>query len=357
MVLGSFPLRLLVGLSWARNIFPWNILGADDLPVLQSIFTNFGTGFISAGLLLTFEPGIRKAVRRVADEAAADASDVVSEKLGTQLRNLQDQINQAIQARVRDQDEALGSLLEFTYDSALAAMMTAREIRAIDQDEITVEGTDEPGEFTVSLALRQKSLLGLPGQKSDSSLGRPSETEEACLWVMVEANGATSTQCWEPSEPFSQVALKLLEDLTVQKAWGYSKQAPWLVVIERLNEALVTAVKSQREDLDAPHHLKGRLSAVLTEGWFLTDAGLEVPAHSYLLSRSEFPERVDMRQEYLDLLRGKDRKTKTSDKPPWADQRLWEYAIKQCRSRYTKTMLGKTTIRNGQRVYGEPLSG
>ncbi|MFJ5698992.1 hypothetical protein [Arthrobacter sp. NPDC093139] len=54
LVVASFFLRLLVNPQGVGELFPWNIMTTDDLPVLQSIFTNFGTGFFSAGALLIF---------------------------------------------------------------------------------------------------------------------------------------------------------------------------------------------------------------------------------------------------------------------------------------------------------------
>lgn len=303
---------------------------ADDLAVLQSILTNFGTGFFSAGLVLTFEPQVRKAVRRVADDAVEQAADKVYEEFDTRFKDLQDQINEGIQSRITNQDEALESFSDLSYDSALAAMKAASDIRALDHDQITVEGTDQPGEFTVSFAVHPLTT---------------SDAEKEVLRVMVETKADLAVETWVPSVPFSQVALALLTQLTSKKAWGYSKEAPWRTVTEKLGQALKIAVESQREDEHAVHHLQGRLAAVINEDLFLTDKGLEAPAYDYLLPRTDFPQQVDLMSK---------RRNEQPEKPEWLDSGTWEYALERCRSRFTKKKLGSLVYSDATLVPIEP---
>jgi hypothetical protein len=290
---------------------------ADDLAVLQSIFTNFGTTLMSAGLVLMFEPQVRRAVQDFTDEALEEATNKVSRKFDTQLKDLQDQINEGIKDRVNHQDDALEAFSDGTYESALAAMKTAASLGALDQDQITVEGTDEPGEFAVSLALHPLTT---------------SFPEKGVLRIMVDTKGDSTVQTWHPSVPFSELAVSTMGQLVSKKAWGYGQENPWGTVHQRLGYALKLAVKSQREDAGAVH-LQGRLAAVIAEGLYLTDKGLECPQHDYILPRTDFPRQLDLASQGH---------REQPAKPEWADQNSWAYALERCSDRFTTRTLGST---------------
>ncbi|MFJ5698993.1 hypothetical protein [Arthrobacter sp. NPDC093139] len=222
----------------------------------------------------------------------------------------------------------LDALSNFTYGTALAAMKEAVGIGALDHNQITVEGTDVPGEFTVTTAFRE--LAGATGQ--DGGVG--------VLRIMVETAKHRAHTTWRSHEQFSQVVDELLHQLTRAKAWGLSKPAPWVNSLDRLREALRLAISSQMERTDAQYQLQGSLAAVIAEGWFLTDAGLECPNQHYFLPRSKFP-------QYRDLATGLSRVPKINDlieKPDWADNAAWSYALERCSARFTVQKLGSQKV-------------
>jgi hypothetical protein len=302
------------------------------LPVLQSIFTNFGTGFMSAGLVLLFEPQVRKAVQNFADDAVEEATNKVSEKFDAELKDLRSQINDRIQDQASRQDKAVEAFADGTYDSALAAMKSVADVGALDHDQIAVEGTDQPGEFTISLAIHP--------------LTTSEDSEKGILRIMVETGNESVVETWRPSVPFGEFAVSLMNLLTSKKAWGYSNAEPMVTAHERLGRALELALTSQREDKGAIH-LQGRLAAIIADGLYLTDRGLESPQHGYLLPRTEFPQQLDLTSQGH---------SEQPAKPEWVDEATWNFALTRCRDRFTTRTLGSKQYADPTLVPIEPYT-
>lgn len=310
-LLAFFP-RYLVGASEFQTWVPWLWLDRNDLPVVQSVITNVGTAFVTAGLLALFEPLLTHKVREEAKAAAL----VEAKPLAERLNNLEDRISAAVSEEVKRQDEAIHAAEQkFAYDSVFRLFTQAVEMGAIDGEEVFIQGTDEPGELTLSIGLKHignvfdREKVGTSHVlvlRADSTL---TDNDE-----MVEVT-------WSPGEDFTEVASKLV--IALSKAGAGILKIRWERVTKRFTGALALAVRSRRRDRDEIH-LKGRLREVVANTWFITDQGLQCPTYDLLIEAEKWPP-IRMDGGFGGLLR-----PKALVKPSTADQAEWDYVLSRC---------------------------
>lgn len=307
-----------LGIDW-----PW--IEASEVAVVQSVLTNFGTGFILATVVLALEPRIKRAVKRT-------VRTVAREELQESLADAVEQISREAKESVRRQDETIAAAANrFDYETVFNLMSDALDSDALVDGQITVQGTDVLGEFVVTLACHEPPVNRMEVQPEDLSRR---------LRIMVETtSGSAFTETWLPDEPFSQTVSRLHKGLNRVKAWGLNQDRPWKMAMERLISAIGLALRSQSRASDGIL-LKGSLGEVIADGWYITDAGLECPGQDYCLPRSEFPvlgrprTQGSLRQ---DSPSPKDELDELIQKrPEWADQAIWSYALKRCRARFSR---------------------
>ncbi|MBP2215978.1 hypothetical protein [Arthrobacter sp. CAN_C5] len=310
-LLAFFP-RYLVGVRGFQGWPPWLWLDQNDLPVVQSVITNVGTAFITAGLLALFEPLLTRKVREEAKAAALVEAAPLAERLDT----LEDRVGAAVAEEVKRQDETLHAAEQnFAYDSVFRLLTQAVEVGALAGEEIFIQATDNPGEVTLSIALKH----------IDNVFDRETVGTSHVLVLRAESTLTDSDEIlestWSPSEEFTDVARHLV--LALSKAGAGILNIPWGRVATRFTRALSLAVRSRRRDSDEIR-LKGRLREVVADIWFITDQGLQCPTHNFQIEAAKWPP-IRMDGGLGGLLR-----TKAVAKPSTADQAEWDYVFARC---------------------------
>lgn len=316
ITLVAFLPRYLVGVPVLQSWAPWIWLDKDDLPVVQSVITNVGTAFITAGLLALFEPLLTRHVRAEAKAAASAATKSLGEELGHRLDTLEQRVGASLAEEVEQQDQAITAAeQEFGYKTVYKLLKKAEELQALADAEITVQGTDVPGELTLSLGFEYiKNVFdrGTIGTTHVLFLRADSVLTDIAEPVQVT---------WSPTDDFDVVASRLLVEMSKAGA-GVLDNIPWQRVTERFTGALTLAIRSRRRDRDlAP--LGGRLREVVGEHWFITDKGLNCPTFGLWVDAESWPPiRAD------GGLGGT--RVPAAEKPPAADQAEWDYVMDRC---------------------------
>jgi hypothetical protein len=312
----AFVPRHLVGASDFQDWVPWIWLDKDDLPVVQSVLTNVGTAFITAGLLALFEPLLARKVRAEAKAAASLETSSLRQEVGERLTSLEKRVAAAVAEEVKQQDEAISAAeQELTYDSVVRLFKKAWENKALDGDQITVQGTDKPGELTLSLVFEHvynvfdhdpigtSHVLVLRGESPRAEAAEPVDVT------------------WSSGENFEDVAARLLLELAKTGA-GLLEEVPWQQTTERFAAALSLAIRSRRRDRGVVP-LRGRLREIVADRWFITDKGLECPTYDLWVDAQTWP---PIRQD--GGFGGK--RPQPAEKPAAADQAEWDYVLARC---------------------------
>lgn len=270
----------------------------QNLSIWQSILTNFGTGLVSAGLLLLVEPKIRRAVKTSVTKATVDATASIKEDLRNEVQgdieqkfaSLEERINSTVKGKLSDQDKKLADLSkDFTRKAALAALKSAVDMNSLHRQEIVVQATGNPGELRIGLRLALPTEL-----QSYTQFGGQEYTLDDEIPYLVaysrDSNGFYSQVSWDETEDFGDVVSNLLMELQRTGRWGMAVPIDWKAVTERLVDGLKVAVESRRKEPGSTH-LQGRLIEVIgtVDPWYLTDSSIENPKHDYVLLRTAFP--------------------------------------------------------------------
>ncbi|WP_026536937.1 hypothetical protein [Arthrobacter sp. 9MFCol3.1] len=270
----------------------------QNLSIWQSILTNFGTGLVSAGLLLLVEPKIRRAVKTSVTRATVDATASIREGIRNEVQDdieqkfasLEERINSRVQDKLSDQDKKLTDLSkDFTRTAAMAALKSAVDMNSLHNQEIIVQATGKAGELRIGLR------LDLPAElRAYTRFDRPECTLDDNIPYLVayspDNNGFYSQVSWDENEDFGEVVSNLLMELQRTGRWGLAVPIDWKAVTGRLVTGLKFAAESRRKEPGSPH-LQGRLIEVIgtVDPWYLTDGSIENPKHNYVLPRTAFP--------------------------------------------------------------------
>lgn len=324
----SFFAKDWVGL-WGID---WIGVEADEVPVVQSIFTNLGTGFISAAALLRLEPYLKRVVKKEARQEARSVADEATSGIADRVQALQDElerIHQKAEQGIKSQDEAVAAIDEdLSYGAVLNLMSEALDAGAILDGQISIQATPNLGEFVVTVACHEPPINRIDLQP---------EEQQRRLRLRAQTPEGEAVETWHAGEPFSDVAHRLHVALSRKGAWGLSKSVPWFSAWNELKKGLSLALRSRRRDEGATH-LQGRLGEVLVEGWYITDAGLECPDHKLHLASTEFPflgRRATQGSAVGGDAGGQGEK---HPRPQGAPEEVWNYALHRCRARFTHEM-------------------
>ncbi|MGN7251915.1 hypothetical protein [Arthrobacter sp. SAFR-014] len=285
--------------------------------------TNIGTAFFTAGLLALFEPLLRETVRTEATTTASAVATTVTEPLSRRLTSLEQRVAAAVDEEMRSQEEAISTAeTTFDYGSVFALMSKALEISALDRQQITVQATDQLGELVLTLAYEESERY--------YDHERIGTNRFLVLRVDSEAIEEPVEQVWESEEDFSKVVGRLLVDLTKVGA-GIRRDVSWGLATDRLARALGLAIRSWRGDGGTLSQLRGRLSEVVADRWYITDKGLSAPSYQLWVEASSWP------PIRADGGFGPKRKP-AATKPEEADQTEWDYVIARCDGRFAKQL-------------------
>lgn len=323
----SFFAEDWIGL-WGIN---WIWIEAEEVPIVQSIFTNLGTGFISAAALFRLEPYLKRVVKKEAREEARAVADDATSGIGERVQALQDElerIRQKAEEGIRTQDEAVATVnRNMSYEAVLKLMSEAVDAGAVLDGQISIQATPNLGEFVVTLACHE------PPRNRIELLP---EEQQRRLRLRAQTLAGEAIETWHQGEAFSDVAHRLHVALSRQGAWGLSKSVPWFSAWNELKNGLSLALRSRRRDEGATH-LQGSLGEVIVEGWYITDAGLEIPKHEFHLSSTEFP--LIGRPAFPgSALSNGGNSIEQQRCPSWAPEETWSYALQRCRARFSREM-------------------
>lgn len=317
---------------WVQEFFaPADV---QNLAVTQSILTNFGTGFVSAGLLLLVEPKLRRVVTATVNTATArireDVRNDVQNDIDQKFASLSEEIRTSVQSRMADQDATLADFgAQFTHEVAMDAMRLATDMNALGWQSIRVQARDEPGELHIGLTLRLPNELTGPTRFHGGDQYGP-EDEVLHLAAYPRKFRAQAEVVWESGQSFASVVLDLLEALHRTDGWGMADEIDWDTVTERIAGGLKVAVESRRKN-PGSIHLRGPLLEVIggIDPWYITTESIECPAYDYTLPRTKFPSAVTRPGPLSPA------PTPVAEKPEWADQKEWTYVLSRATEHFT----------------------
>lgn len=305
---------------------------AADIQIWQSILTNFGTGLVSAGLILVVEPKIRRAVQTSVSNATAQAAASIKDDIRSEVQDemhqrfatLKDQIESSVQAKLSHQDATLSGISKaFTRETALSALGTAVSMNSLNDQELIVQATNEPGELHIGLKLALPNAL-----RNLSEFDRQESTvfeEIPHVVAYPKDSQATVEVPWKDGDDFGDVVGGLLEELQRSGGWGMAVPIDWTGVTERLAAGLRVAVESRRKQ-PGSFHLRGRIIEIvgLKDPWYLTDQSIECPSRDYVLPRASF-NTFTVGQGFLPS--PTDISGAIAPKPAFADRGEWDYLL------------------------------
>jgi hypothetical protein len=305
----------------------WPFIFEKDLGVVQSILTNLGTGFMSAGLLLLLEPFIKKVVRQTAAEASQRATSTFDGRVQS-LEEAFESISQHVEDTIERQHRVVREASdEFTHENVMAVMDEALDYGAIADGQVAVQATDQLGEMVVTLACHEQPLNRI---LSPEELGRR-------LRIMATTRDGRAVETWHPEESFDEVVARILAQLSRANAWALASKIDWRKAMQRVLDSIGLALAAKNREHDAVA-LEGRLSEVIAEGWFITDQGLECPTHQFMLSGpATFP--MVRPSTYGAWGVKADLPPVEGPRPDWADEDVWSYAVDRCRQKFTKNIM------------------
>lgn len=309
------------GIDW-----PW--IEASEVPVVQSVLTNLGTGFMSTAVLFLFEPLLWKVVKKSTDAAIDVATQNITTRVETLEKSLEDRLLEDVATSIRAQDSAIEAARgDFTYESISKLVKAALLVDRIADGQITVQGTDQPGEFEFT--------IGYPNLQ-DIHENALFHNQDLHVMVSTEAAHQAAVDIWRPKEPFEDVAQRLHHELVRLGIYGIAELPPWTVSIARTIAALATALETSRVRLDQ-RKPAGKIAEIIEGRWAITDRGIESLTHDFVVPRAEFPR---MHSPYNDPNSGGFYRgplvPPDLKKPEWADSDEWTYLLKRASKRFTR---------------------
>ncbi len=256
----------------------WGWVGTAPASFLQ-----FGSAVFIAVVLFFVQ---RRFVREVRRETRAldERFEARTSELESRLDRLTDATAEAVAQRHLSQDATLARLSqEVSFETVTSALEEAKRLNAIDPFLFRVKATPALDGLRVEF-----SWVEL--EPSDRPAERVFRLE---LWSPdPETRAALSQQwlTWKPEQPAPAVGDAVVLALERAGLFRDSQTFDWGLTISELQRSLEVAIAARRADPGALR-LQGRLIERVNDDWMLTDAGIECPSHSFLLSEDSFPSR------------------------------------------------------------------
>ena len=208
-----------------------------------------------------------------------------------------------------------------TYGSVATALAEANKLGAIADGSIRVQGSRERGELALDFSWTR--------QTADGRFSQPERTElkvSAYIYADERSRGGRPmiATIWGPNDSADRVGLRVRGQLEQRGRWKSDGTLDWPMALEKLQGSLDIAIRSRRRDASGPA-FHGALIERVGNEWALTDAGIECPAHGFILAHSEFPDLMYPRSQ--------------QDPPPpvnpprpeWVDPTLWQELLAEGR--------------------------
>lgn len=325
------PFTFIDGESTAPG---WKIqIDSEDTGTLRTILINLGTTLLMAAVLLYLEPKIRSEVTKVAKQSFDDAATEITTSMKSEIRqdfegmeqkfekkfaSLNEELEARLQERLNVKTEKIAAFgSDPTYDKTREAIEAAVESNSLHNSEILVQATGVPGELVLGMNLNP----GFYGRYSDRPDHIPLSDYRLNLAGRKEGSTTYVSVEWKPDESYAEAMAKLFIELEKGKIWGTGNVPDLDAVHQRLVDGLEVAVKAP-SNMEGSVHFEGSLIEVFGTNpvWYLTDSGIECPDESFRIDRQKFNEGPPTYPSPA---------PNVGDKPAWADEQVWEYAIRR----------------------------
>jgi hypothetical protein len=285
---------------------------------------NLGTALLLAAFLTGLQRHLTTTVKKEV-QAAEDRFETRARGIEGRLDELGEATRARIQAEDAAMDAAVAALAETaTYETVTEAMLQASDLRALVAGTAHVQACPTPDVLDLTFEwVRRTRDLGRVGANRFLRIG-------ADVWAHINRGGPLPVieTVWESGEPAEEVGRRLTRLL--QEAGGVPDEGfDWPLALRNLQRTIDVAVRARRKDSGA-WRLVGALFELVGDDWALTEAGVESPPHTYVLSQSEFPDRNRPMHTYFDE-RGlpKTQPPWPPEAPAWAEAAEWASVIRR----------------------------
>ncbi|KQP63516.1 hypothetical protein [Nocardioides sp. Leaf285] len=311
--------------------------------VLLTTLTNVGTALLLAVVIFVLQRHFTQDVRETVVEAAKD-------EVNTQTRELREETAQ-LRTRIDDLTRQFGHQVEERDQEALDVVTRARDHLAFDTvAELFEVAADMRALWFGSVMIPAGAELEGPRVRirwadlssvwrSGNAFDNYRDTASPAIQIELERPTGTGGS-WSPAEalwlPWEQPAdawSALAEAMVVAGHGALVRELDPTVAMNHLVDALEAAISGRRH---TPHSwMSGALDEWVTDGWAVTEYGLESRDHGSIASRS-FPEHnaTALRR----MAGGAEEKDFNPERPTGVDADVWRCALAAARSRHYRAV-------------------
>ncbi|WP_142057754.1 hypothetical protein [Pseudarthrobacter sp. B4EP4b] len=317
-------LCVLVGV--AAIFVAWRlVLPNPDLNAMPAFWSgvliNVGTSILLAGVLFVLERRFVKETRVVVAEAAEAAATQAVEhasnannQLGARVSELEARLNEQLAEQQRIHDEALSSLTsDASYESVFPSLKMAYELGAVSQQGLTIPAGPDAGSPRIRFVYE-------PAFYDDEGGGH--EEQLTVQYVAERKPNEMGTPIvstlWHAGDHPTDVFRRLMADMVRSGRGNDTKRLKIGNAFTNLALALKEAMSARRGD--ESWQSGGSVIELLTDGWILTENGVETRGHGIVATPPQFtpPFSASERQAW-----------RLPDKPKWADPEVWKVAMQR----------------------------
>lgn len=322
-VVGSAIVGLILG---ALAFFGQYWVNWSGAPVEALI--SIGTAVMLAAALYFLQRRFVVEVRMEASRTAESVADArVAERVkevNARLDELGHRMDQIASERRQRQDAAVESMHVPTFDSVATALAEANKLAAIVDGQLRVQGSRDRDELALDFSWIR--------DMGDDRFQRPQRDAlevKAHIYADERVQGGRPVieTTWKPDEPAERVGMRLREQLERAGRWRGEGTLDWPLALRNLQDSLGLAIRSRRKD--GTGWLSGALYELVTEGWAITDDGVERAGYGVVLPEDEFPD------VYAEGSAAMERRENWPPKAPqYTDQGVWDAVLQRGQSRF-----------------------
>ncbi|MDR6989121.1 hypothetical protein J2Y66_003636 [Paenarthrobacter nitroguajacolicus] len=287
----------------------------------SGVLINVGTSTLLAGILFLLERRFVKDTREVAVAAAQAAATQVVEQtsgantqLSSRISDLEERLNSQLAQQDKSRDEALDALkLDVSYRSVFSNLKTAYEQRAITRQGLTVPAGPE-------LSSPRVSFVYLPTFYNEDHDGQDEHLK--VRYVAEQRSNELGTpvveEMWHVDEDPTDVFHRLMERMVRAGRGGDKNRLRIADAFRNLAIVLKEAIAARRGD--ESWQSGGSVVELISDGWVLTENGVEVREHGIVATPKELtkPFAIEDRQKWS-----------LPEKPEWAELDVWEKSMER----------------------------
>lgn len=323
----------VVGVAAVVGAFALVANDEQALPAFWAgVLVNLGTTILLAGALFWLEQRFVRDTQTVVGEAkqvAGEAKQAVeevksqgesrkqeTERLNTRLDGLEARLTEQRDRQVQEEKSVLDALSEdASFEAISEALTSASDIGAISEQGVTVPAGPDLASPRVNFAPKQGWSDPFEGDDPDFI---------EVSYRASDASGRYAAVNWLPDIGPEQAFADLNEEMVKQGLGFEARQVQVEVVFANLSASLVQAVTARRAEDSAWLSTGCSLHEFIADGWAVTSKGLEVRGHGVVMESRHFSRVVTPGS--------RNSLPSMPTKPEWAEQGLWEFAVKRADS-------------------------